>query len=650
MNQPDFTGWATRANVRCSDGRTIMPNAFKDNDGTKVPLVFQHGHKDVNNVLGHVILENRDEGVYAKGFFNDTPNAKHARASVEHGDLDSMSIYANDLLERGGNVMHGVIREVSLVLSGANPEAKIDNVVIKHSDGYEEELEDTVVIHSGSELVVPPIEHAEKTEEEPQDDEEDLTVQDILDTMDERQLTVLNYLVGEVQDTPAAEHSNLEEGANIMTHNVFENTTGAASNELSHSDILRARRALNDAIATASQTGEGRLSEYLEAAIGTSKELQHAIGEDTDYGINSLEMLFPEAKLINGEKPEAIRRNQEWVNKVLSGVSKRPFARIKMRYFNMTHEEARARGYIRGNLKKEMYWSMFQRTTEPTTIYQKEKIDRDDIIDITTVDIVAWMWQEMRISLNEEIARAILLGDGREIDDPDKIREDKIRPIAKEDDFYAHKVGVPQSIIDDPLKLVDTIFEMRKAYKGSGSPTLFTSEALVTDLLLLRRRTVDGFEGERYFADKTALARALNVSDIVELDDYFFTNKDGSPKDLIGIIVNLSDYAVGTDKGGEITTFDDFDIDYNQYKYLIEGRMSGALIKPKAAVVISKTAGDQIVQSSPMYEPFPTHEPTVPVGADYRSTGPLGGKKRLEGDVNNDGVVDDKDTPTAPTE
>lgn len=636
----DFSGYASRANVRCTDGRTILPNAFEKNDGAKVPLVWQHGHKDIGNVLGHAILENRADGVYAYGHFNDSPSAENARHAVTHGDVDSMSIYANDLVERSGNVMHGQIREVSLVLSGANPEAKIDNVVIQHSDGYAEEKENEAVIAFGESLSHEDDSDSNKsTNSGSGSNDNDRTVQDVLDSLTDEQLAVITYLIDEGNDDGdesddgaesknnksggSAEHSDLNEG-DTMTRNIFENTA-ANSGALSHSQLSSARKDLNSYIEKAAKTQEGKLSDVLQSAMENSKELKHAIGEDTDYGINSLEILFPEAQLVNGEKPEAIRRNQEWVNKVLGGVSKRPFTRLKMRYFDMTHEEARARGYIRGSLKKEMYWSMTQRTTEPTTIYQKEKIDRDDIIDITTVDTVAWMWQEMRTSWNEEAARAIIFGDGREVDDPDKIREDCIRPIVNEEDFYSHKVGLPSAIISDPLRMVDAIFAMRKAYKGSGSPTLFTSEALVTDLLLLRRRTVDGYEGERYFDSKEALARALNVSNIVEVDDYFFTDKNGDPTDLLGVIVNLSDYAIGTDKGGEVTTFDDFDIDYNQYKYLLEGRFSGALIKPKSAIVINRTSGSEITQSSPMYEPFPTHEPTVPVGAEYRSTGPLGG-------------------------
>lgn len=639
----DFSGYASRANVRCSDGRTILPNAFEKNDGAKVPLVWQHGHKEISNVLGHAVLENRPDGVYAYGYFNETEGANHARSAVSHGDVDSMSIYANDLVERSGNVMHGHIREVSLVLSGANPEAKIDNVVIQHSDGYNEEMETEAVIAFGETIA-----HEDKSDksDDKSDDkssesDDDRTVEDVLNTLNEEQLRAVAYVMGGLDDDEdddddsngnTAEHSNLNQG-DKMHRNLFENTGASTGDALTHSQMNTVRKEVNGMLADAARNQNGTLQDILKHTVENSAELKHAIGEDTDYGINSLEILFPEAQLINGEKPEAIRRPQEWANSVLSGVSKSPFSRIKMRYFDMTHEEARARGYVRGNLKKEMYWSMVQRSTEPTTIYQKEKIDRDDLIDITTVDLVAWMWQEMRVSLNEEIARAIMFGDGREVDDPDKIREDRIRPIIKEDDFYSHKVGIPKSITDDPLKMVDAIFAMRKAYKGSGSPTLYTSERLVTDLLLLRRRTVDGFEGERYYDSKEALARALNVSNIVEVDDYFFTDKNGNPTDLLGVIVNLTDYRVGTDKGGEIANFEDFDIDYNQYKYLLEGRMSGALVKPKSAIVISRTSGSEITQSSPMYESKPTHEPTVPVGAEYRSTGPLGGQVKEDPDA-----------------
>lgn len=618
----DFGGYATRANVRCSDGRTILPDAFKESDGGKVPLVWQHGHKSATNVLGHAMLENREDGVYAYGFFNESDAAKSARIAVEHGDIDALSIYASDLVQRKNDVVHGSIREVSLCLTGANPEARIDNVVLAHAYGDDEELDSEAVITSDAHL-----EHAEgdDKEDDGDDDSSERTVKDVLETYNEEQLNVLEYLLDkQAEETPTGDntvqHSNLNEGE-PMSFNVFESGTNT-ENTLSHAQRTAAVKEINGILAHAAANHEsfGSMKEALKQGIANSKELKHAIGEDTEYGINNLELLFPDAQ--GADKPEAIRRQQEWVSAVLSGVSKRPFSRIKMMNFNMTHEEARARGYIRSTLKKESYFSITGRETAPTTVYQKQKIDRDDIIDITTVDIVAWMLAEMRISLNEEIARAILVGDNREVDDPDKIREDKIRPIVKDDDFYAHKVNVPASIWEDGLVLVDTIFKVRKAYKGTGSPKLYTSEGLITDLLLLRDK-----DDRRHYDSKEALARALNVSAIVEVDDAMFYDTD-----LLGVIVNLADYAVGTDKGGEISSFDDFDIDFNQYKYLLEGRMSGSLTKPKSAVVLRKSSGTELTESSPLVDPAPTHEPTVPVGGTYRSTGPKGGQVRQDED------------------
>lgn len=615
----DFSGYATRANVRCADGRTIMPDAFKENHGTKVPLVWQHGHNNPSNVLGHAMLENRDDGVYAHGFFNSTESAKHARTAVEHGDVDSMSIYANDLVQNGGNVMHGVIREVSLVLSGANPEARIDNIVVQHSD-WEEEKEDKALINFGETL-----QHSEdtdnqkteETKEESSDQEsdsddqsnDDKTVEDVLDTFNEEQTVVLQYLLEQASKQPAAQHSNLEGEDSVMHHNLFE---GANSSALAHANRAQAVQTLENVIQHAREYGT------LQRALEANQEdlngaISHAVGMDTDYGINSLELLFPEAQ--GADQPEAIRRQQEWVNAVMNGVSKRPFSRIKMMNFDMTHEEARARGYIRGAMKKEMFFSLTKRETAPTTVYQKQKIDRDDIIDITTVDIVAWMLAEMRISLNEEIARAILFGDGRKPEDPDKINEDKIRPIAKDDPFYSHQVGIPVSILDDGVKFIDTMTEVMQAYKGSGTPTLFTTLKQITKFKLLRDT-----DNKRMFRSNQDVADEIGVKDVVVVDDGILHGTD-----LVGVIVNLSDYAVGTDKGGEITSFDDFDIDYNQYKYLLEGRMSGSLTKPKSAIVLRKASGAELTESSPLINPEPTHEPTVPVGATYRSTGPKGG-------------------------
>lgn len=630
----DFSGYATRNDVRCADGRTIMRDAFKNNDGAKVPLVWQHGHDNPNNVLGHVILENRTDGVYAQGFFNDTDAAAHIRSAVEHGDLDSLSIYANQLVESGGNVMHGNIREVSLVLAGANPEARIDNVVIKHSEDWQEVKEDKAFFRFGAALQHDEDDSAEgKTVDPEHNDDDDRTVEDVINTFNDEQLAAFNYVIESVanagdeddedsendqskdeQKEPAAAHSAMNQGdSNMKRRNIFESNTSTGA--LSHADKAQAVKTLNSVIADAAK--HGTLQEALQHNQDTlSNALSHAIGTDTDYGINSLELLFPDAQGAN--KPEAIRRNQEWVNSVLSGVSKRPFSRIKMMNFDMTHEEARARGYIRGSMKKEMYFSMVKRETAPTTIYQKQKIDRDDIVDITTVDIVSWMWAEMRISLNEEIARAILFGDGRNVDDPDKIREDKIRPIVKDDQFYSHQVGLPNAVLEDGYQLIDTMTEVMQAYKGSGTPTLYTSLKQATKFKLLRDN-----DKKRLFRTNQDIADEIGVKNIVIVDDGILHGTD-----IVGVIVNLSDYAVGTDKGGEITSFEDFDIDYNQYKYLLEGRMSGSLTKPKSAIVLRTTSGSEVTESSALINPAPTHEPTVPVGATYRSTGPNGGKVR----------------------
>ena len=426
---PDFSGYATKANIKCSDGRTILPDAFKDCDGQTVPLVWQHGHSNVDNVLGHAKLENRNDGVYAYGFFNESSAAQNAKQAVKHKDVTSMSIYANQLEQEGGNVRHGVIREVSLVLSGANPEARIDNVYIKHSDGYREELDDEAVIYSG-ELM-----HSDQTgaAQDQTDDEDDSsddsgeTIQDVLDSMSPKQLEVTEYLVGvaaseaagessEEEVESSAEHSDITPEGATMNRNVFEkNGEGvdkvkATDSVLSHSEI----------------------KSIFEDAQNNTKSLHQSIiahAESKGYGVDNIEFLFPEAKALQNT-PEFISRQMDWVNDVLSGAKKVPFSRIKTVYADITHDEARAKGYITGNMKKEEYFGLAKRETHPTTIYKKQKLDRDDIIDVTTMDIVAWLWAEMRVMLNEEIARAILFGDGRDVDDEDKIDEKKIRPIA----------------------------------------------------------------------------------------------------------------------------------------------------------------------------------------------------------------------------
>ena len=558
--EADFSGYATRANVKCSDGRTIMRDAFKHNDGTQVPLVWQHGHSDPNNVLGHALLENREDGVYAYGFFNDTEAAQNAKLSVEHGDIDSLSIYANRLREENGNVQHGDIREVSLVLAGANPQARIDQVYIKHSDGFEEEVEDEAVIFSGESLM-----HAEE--------EEEMTIDDVVASMDEDQRAVLNFLVGKAAeeagnnnaDGESAEHSDSDtDEGELMHKNVFESNNRTPNEPvLSHSEV----------------------EEIFKDAQNRTKSLHDSIlahVESKGYGVDNIEFLFPEAKALM-DKPEFISRDMEWVSGVLSGTRKVPFSRIKSMTADITADEARAKGYITGNMKKEEFFGLAKRETHPTTIYKKQKLDRDDIIDVTTMDVVAWLWAEMRTMLNEEIARAILIGDGREVDDEDKIDENKIRPIAHDHEFYTHRIQLKGDF--DAKEFQKTVFRAKKYYKGSGTPTFYTSQDVLTELLLAEDQM-----GRPLYETEQALANKLGVSKIVvipQLDpEGLYQEK---PYDqLMGLIVNLSDYSVGTDRGGEIARFEDFDIDYNQYKYLLEGRMSGCLTRPKSAIAIWK--------------------------------------------------------------
>ena len=589
--QPDFSGYATKANIKCSDGRTILPDAFKDCDGNTVPLVWQHGHNNVDNVLGHAKLENRDDGVYAYGFFNESNAAKNAMQAVKHKDVTSMSIYANQLQQDGGNVRHGVIREVSLVLSGANPEARIDNVYIKHSDGYREELEDEAVIYSGELMhsdqsgnATPQKEENKSEDKEESSDSKEETIQDVLDSMTPKQLEVTEYLVGlaagedkeekeeennqsDDKSNQSAQHSDTTPEGETMNRNVFEKNGGeakqhkASDNVLSHSEI----------------------KSIFEDAQNNTKSLHQSIlahAESKGYGVDNIEFLFPEAKALQ-DTPEFISRQMDWVNDVLSGAKKVPFSRIKTVYADITHDEARAKGYITGNMKKEEYFGLAKRETHPTTIYKKQKLDRDDIIDVTTMDIVAWLWAEMRVMLNEEIARAILFGDGRDVDDEDKIDEKKIRPIATDHEFFTHKIFVKKDIKAE--EMVEAVIRAKKYYKGSGNLTLFTSEDLITEMLLEKDQL-----GRRLYADEGALRSALRVNKIVTTDILDPDTMD--PKSRIAglraILVNMNDYVIGTDKGGEITRFDDFDIDYNQYKYLLEGRMSGSLTKRKSAIAI----------------------------------------------------------------
>lgn len=561
----DFSGWATRANLKCSDGRTIMRDAFKQNDGQKVPLVWNHQHDDPNEVLGHALLENREDGVYAYCSLNDTEAGKTAKLLIQHGDISALSIYANQLKQNMSNVVHGNIREVSLVLAGANPGASIQSV-IQHGAT----MEDEAMIYTGEELSImhsddpkPPVEKPEKTEKNT--DENGETIGDIFDTLNEKQKEVVYALIGE-----ALENNNSEGGDNTMKHNVFDQSEEQNSeNVLSHSEMQ-----------TIIEDGK---------RFGSLKEsfLQHA----DEYGIENIEYLFPEAKSLN-TPPDFIKREMGWVQTVMSGVHHTPFSRIKSMFADITADEARARGYMKGKLKKEEVFGLLKRTTTPTTIYKKQKLDRDDVIDITDFDVVAWLKSEMRMMLEEEMARAILIGDGRLPSSDDKINEQNIRPIWKDEELYTIK-GIVKGDDSDKAALatefIDQSVRSMKDYRGSGSPTAYMTSEMLTECLLLK-----DVNGRRIYSNESEVATAMRVSRIVTvpvMDNQ--TRKDGTDTyTLQAIIVNLNDYNVGADKGGAINMFDDFDIDYNQQKYLIETRCSGALIKPFSAIVLEtkKTA------------------------------------------------------------
>lgn len=571
----DFSGYATKNGIKCADGRTINKDAFLENDGGQVPLVWQHQHNNPDNVLGHAVLENRTDGVYAYAKFNKSPAATQARELVEHGDVNSLSIYANQLKHQGRNVTHGMIREVSLVLSGANPGAMIDSVYVKH-DGFVEELpEDEGIITSGETLEHQQPETNDSKEQEMPDEtksaEKERTVGDVFNSLTEEQKNVVYYLIGQAVEeeggdqSDTAEHSDMD-GDNFMSRNVFDQSNPPAAEEtLTHAQI-------ESIFAGAQELGS--LSESF---------LVHA----QTYGIENIDLLFPDAKELNA-RPEFISRRMEWVDKVLGKTKHSPFSRIKTTQADITADEARARGYVKGNLKKEEIFRLLQRKTTPTTVYKKQKLDRDDIIDITSFEVVAWIKAEMRIMLDEEIARAILIGDGRPVEkadgkpNEDKVDETHLRPIWTDDELYSHKLRLKNGPISEDM--ADAFLRARVHYKGSGAPTLFTTTEVVVEFMLLRDKM-----GRKLYDSVTSLASGLGVSEIVEvevMDNATRTDDEGTKLSLIGIIVNLKDYTVGADRGGQITMFDDFDIDYNQYKYLLETRISGALTKIKSAVVV----------------------------------------------------------------
>jgi hypothetical protein len=643
----------------------------------KVPLVWQHQHEDPEKVLGHALLENRDEGVYAYAFFNGSDKAKHAQQMVEHGDVESLSIYANKLKKRGADVLHGNIKEVSLVLSGANPGALIDNVYLRHGDDVEV-VEDEAIIYtglhlehgddlgdselneedgeepdtqevleslteeqqeavhglleaalkhsdgdkvevSGSEiletlseeqqgvvydLVTDALEHANKGANVA--DTKEKTVADVFEELTEEQKTAVYFMLGEAEDAgkaDSAKHSDLD-GDDILSHikegidthmgNIFEKAKGAnasdAKDTLSHDDL--------QSIVADTKKYDGSFKEAF---------LAHA----QEYGIENIDILFPDAKNV-ASQPDFIKRRTEWVAGIVDGAKHSPFSRIKTVHADITADEARAKGYVKATMKKEEVFKLLKRVTTPTTIYKKQKLDRDDIVDITDLDVVAFVKAEMRLMLDEEIARAILIGDGREVDDPDKINEENLRPIAWDDDMYAHQVNVASNL--DPYGVVKAILRARKNYKGTGNPVLYTTDDILTDMLLIEDKI-----GNLRYKTVTELAATLRVSNIVPVEVM------ETVPDLLAIIVNMADYTIGADKGGQISMFDDFDIDYNQYKYLIETRISGALTKPKSAVVVKRAAGTVVTPTAPTYNST-TKVITIPTvtGVEYWKVVPLG--------------------------
>lgn len=591
----DFEGWATKNDLRCADGRVIKRNAFTANDGRRVPLVWNHEHNSVNSVLGHADLENRDQGVYAYCRFNNSPAGKAAKEAVVHGDVNALSIWANNLQQMGPEVIHGVIKEVSLVLAGANPGAFIESV-LSHGEPMEDGDEECI-FYTGESIFLSHAAPDKKDEEDNKmaddetnkaketDDGKDSneTVRDVFNTLTDKQKRVVYGIIGALAKKMKEENN---EGEKEMKHNIFSD--GAKPEAvLSHSDMEQifadGRRlgSLREAVVQHLEEG-GILAHALDTTGMTT-----ATGTQT-YGVNDASMLFPDYKSLNNP-PEWISRDMGWVQKVMSSVHHTPFSRIKSSFANITEDDARARGYIKGKQKKEEVFTTLKRTTDPQTVYKKQKLDRDDIIDITDFDIVAWIRAEMRLMLDEELARAILIGDGRASDSDDKIKEDRIRPIAKDVPLFNVQTVVSVDSGADEATIakttINSIIRARKNYKGSGNPKFYTTEDVLTEMLLLE----DGI-GHKLYKTEAELATALRVSEIVTvepMEGQKITVGSDSNLDLIGIVVNLTDYNVGADKGGEVNMFDDFDIDYNQQKYLIETRMSGALIKPFSAMTFA---------------------------------------------------------------
>lgn len=659
MEGPHFSGYATKAGLKCSDGRVIMKDAFAHQDKMTVPLVWQHGHSEPTNVLGHAILENRNDGVYCHGYFNSTPHGEAAKALVEHRDIKFLSIFANQLVERAKQVFHGAIREVSLVLAGANPGAMIEWVAVQHADGSIDDLTDEAIIHTGIEITVDEEEDEDNVSHAEDDDD---TVQDVYDSLSEKQRNVVHFMIGaalegsddnvshaegddEDGETVKDVYDSLSDKQKDVVHFMIGAALEAADDKMKHSetsgenaapaDGTKPEDSASDAapvdgtLSTDNSTGtnnEGDLAHQegtemtrnvFEQNGGASKQspsLSHddlmGIIEDgrkrgsfkeavaqyaLAHSITNLEMLFPDAKTLTNS-PEMISRRSEWVAKVLGGTKHSPFAKVKTLMADVTAEEARARGYIKGNQKVEEVLTLLRRTTSPTTIYKKQALDRDDLLDITEYDVVNWLWAEMRVMIEEEVARAVLVGDGRSAVSPDKVKDPAgsvdgigIRSILKDADLFAVKQELAANV--SARDAVKGLVRARSKYRGSGKPTLFISDAFLTDIMLEE----DKF-GRALYETEESLKDKLRVSDIVTVDLF------DEYSDLFAIMVSLSDYTIGSNRGGELTRFEDFDIDFNKYKYLQETRLSGGLTKPFSAIVVLRSVGTLAVATAPSFD------------------------------------------------
>jgi len=607
----DFSGYATKAGLKCTDGRTIMPDAFKHMHDAMVPLVWQHGHNTPANVLGHAVLESRDDGVYAYGYFNDTKQGQDAKLLVSHGDIKFLSIWANQLVERSKQVFHGMIREVSLVLAGANPGAFIDTVNISHTDGSVIELEDEVIIHSGLPIDVnvtetPSANINENVPVEVLVQADGATVQEIWDKMTEDEKSVVYYMMQAAVETSMQENAATHSDGAVST----ETESGQPETETTTDDALAHKEgtvvprnmfeqadpaAVTGADTNAHVMSHSDMKSVLTAAqrLGSMKDAVHEYA--LKHGIDNVDLLFPDAKTLT-DTPEFDKRRTEWVSRVLNGTRHTPFSRVKTLIADLTQDEARAKGYIKGAYKNEEWFGVSKRTTTPTTIYKKQKLDRDDIVDITDFDVVVWVKGEMRLMLEEELARAILISDGRDVSHEDKIKDPigaadgaGIRSIVNDHELYVTTVNVN---VDDANssydEVVDAVMNAMEYYKGTGTPDFYCTIRTLNKFLQVKDTL-----GRRLYSTKADVAAALNVRDIITVEPM------NNTPDLIGVIVNLEDYNIGADRGGEVNMFDDFDIDYNKQTYLIETRLSGALVKPKAALVIKKTAAATVLLSNP---------------------------------------------------